>query len=276
MTQFPFNMVHRNIAGNMNEVCFLNSDNDFESDNPDELYSDANNADNPSGLVNDQIIPNNAAVPSNIHYPSIQPTIEASKPFNLDVGMPSCSEFQVKLARICNNHRTDMKVFNKINQLTKKHSFGRLLSFSSDNLSTTKLGFIKNIGKSERLQPTNVTVPLALGGSAITAVFDLEAQILSLLLDDSLVYPDNFADQYDIFSGKATDPNLHYGKIHTGDSWEPAHKHFCGDNYPNSMPIALIVFGDESHFDFKGTMKTMPLMFTLSLFNQRARNDVRF
>jgi hypothetical protein len=93
MTQFPFNMVYRNIVGNMNEVCFSNSYEDFESDNPDELHFDENNADNPSGLVNDQIIPNNAAVPSNIHHPSIQPTIEASKPFNLDVGMPSCSEF---------------------------------------------------------------------------------------------------------------------------------------------------------------------------------------
>jgi hypothetical protein len=87
---------------------------------------------------------------------------------------------------------------------------------------------------------------------------------------------ENFADQYDIFTGKATGPNLHYGEIHTGDSWEPARKHFCGDDHPNNMPVGLIVFGDESHFDSKGTLKTMPLMFTLSLFNQRARNDVRF
>ncbi len=92
-------------------------------------------------------------------------------------------------------------------------------------------------------------VPLAIGGNAITAVFNLEAQILSLLLDDSLMHPDNIADQYDIFTGIATGPNLHYGEIHTGDAWEPARKHFCGDDYPNNMPIVLIVFGDESHFD---------------------------
>ncbi len=42
MSQFPFNMVHRNIVGNMNEVCFSNSDNDFESGNPDDLYSNEN------------------------------------------------------------------------------------------------------------------------------------------------------------------------------------------------------------------------------------------
>jgi hypothetical protein len=229
MSQFPFNMVHRNIAGNMNEVCFSNSDNDFESGNPDELYSNenqiniTNSAVYQSALVNDHIIPGNTAFPSNIHHPSIQPIIEASKPFNLDVGMSSCSEFQVQLALICDSHRTDMKLFNEVNQLIKKHSIGRQLSFSSDNLSARQ-GFIKSIGKSlktERLQHTDVTVPLALGGSAITAVFDLEAQILSLLHDDSLMHPDNFTDQCDIFTGKATGPNLHYGEIHMGDSWEP-------------------------------------------------------
>jgi hypothetical protein len=152
------------------------------------------------------------------------------------------------------------------------------MSFSTNNLST-RLGFIKNIGKTlntERLQHTDVKVLLAIGGNAITAVFNLEAQILSLLLDDSLMHPDNIADHYDIFTGKATGPNLHHGEIHTGDAWEPACKHFCGDDYPNNMPIELIVFGDESHFDSKGTLKTMPLMFTLSLFNQKARNDVHF
>ena len=104
MTQFPFNMVYRNIVGDMNEVCFSSSYEDFESDNIDELHFDDNNVDNPSGSVNDQILPNNIAVPSNIHHPSIQPTIEASKPFNLDVGMPSCLEFQVQLARICSGY----------------------------------------------------------------------------------------------------------------------------------------------------------------------------
>jgi hypothetical protein len=42
------------------------------------------------------------------------------------------------------------------------------------------------------------------------------------------------------------------------------------------MSIALVVFGDELHFDSTGTLKTLPLMFTLSLFNQKARNDVCF
>jgi hypothetical protein len=43
-----------------------------------------------------------------------------------------------------------------------------------------------------------------------------------------------------------------------------------------TCPVALVMFGDESHFDSKGTLKVMPLMFTLLLFNQKARSDVHF
>ena len=42
------------------------------------------------------------------------------------------------------------------------------------------------------------------------------------------------------------------------------------------MPIALIVFCDESHFDLHGTLKVTPLCFTLSCFNESARNRVDF
>jgi hypothetical protein len=65
----------------------------------------------------------------------------------------------------------------------------------------------------------------------------------------------NFANGYNIFTGNATVPNLHYGEIHTGDAWEPTCKHFCGDDYPNNVPLILVMFGDESHFDLKGTLK---------------------
>jgi hypothetical protein len=69
---------------------------------------------------------------------------------------------------------------------------------------------------------------------------------------------------------------IYTGEIHTGGTWEPTRKHFCGDDYPNDMPVALVVFGDESPFHSKRKLKIMPLMFTLSLFNQQAKSDVCF
>ncbi len=85
-------------------------------------------------------------------------------------------------AHICDCHRTDMKLFNEINQLIQQHSIGLQLSFLSDNL-TNRLSFVRTLVasfKTDTLKHEDVNVPLALGGNAIMAVFNLEAQILSL------------------------------------------------------------------------------------------------
>ncbi len=84
------------------------------------------------------------------------------------------------------------------------------------------------------------------GGQANVVVFNLEVMILSLLLDENLMHPNNIAEGYDIFTGKGSEPDDFYGEIHTGDAWEPARKHFCGDD-PSNMPLALVGFGDTSY-----------------------------
>ena len=284
MSQFPFLAKNRSLVDHQNEVCFTNPSEcpNFElGDADDTLCLDTMRSeftDVIDALALSNPISNNNDNSSRLHHPSIAPITEATKPFNINAALPSCVTFQMELARICDRHRTNLKLFTEVNHLIKKHSIRRELSFSSDNL-TNRNGFVKKLGtcfQTETLQHKDVSVPLELGGYAVTPVFDLEAQIMSLLLDESLMHPDNLAEGYDIFTGKATGPCLHYGEIHTGDAWEPARKYFCGDNYPNNFPVALVVFADESHFDQKGTLKTMPMMFTLSLFNQKSRNDVRF
>jgi hypothetical protein len=54
-----------------------------------------------------------------------------------------------------------------------------------------------------------------------------------------------------------------------------ARNHFCGEN-PNNMPLALVIFGDNSHLDLHGSLSTLPLTSTLSCFNQRSRNKSEF
>ncbi len=85
----------------------------------------------------------------------------------------------------------------------------------------------------------------------------------------------NMAPGYDFFSGKELSKSTHYGEIHTGDAWEPARSHYCG-HHPQNMPIALIIFGDKSHFDLHGALATTPISFTLSFFNQEIRNNIDF
>ena len=87
------------------------------------------------------------------------------------------------------------------------------------------------------------------------------------------MHPYNIAYGYDLLTGKSIGPNDCYREIHTGDAWEPARTYFYGDHTSNNnMPVALIIFGDESHLDLKCSLKTVPIMFTLSCFNPKARN----
>jgi hypothetical protein len=55
------------------------------------------------------------------------------------------------------------------------------------------------------LKPKDILVNLNGGRQASVAVFNLEAMILSLVLDDRFMHPDNIADGYDLFTGKSMD-----------------------------------------------------------------------
>jgi hypothetical protein len=125
-----------------------------------------------------------------------------------------------------------------------------------------------------KLKPEDIDVNLTFGGQATISVFDLETMIMPLLIDPTLMQPNNIAKSYDLFTGKCEANNTEdcYGEIHTGDAWKPAQKCFCGDDNPKNMPIALVIFGDKSHLDLHGSLSTLPIIFTLSCFNQESRN----
>jgi hypothetical protein len=89
------------------------------------------------------------------HHLSNNPIMEATKPFNLDAGLPSCFTLQMVLSCICDRHRTDMKLFNKINQLIQQHSIGQQLSFVADNF-TNRLSFVEKLGTSLRWRHSNM------------------------------------------------------------------------------------------------------------------------
>ena len=64
-------------------------------------------------------------------------------------------------------------------------------------------------------------------------VFDAKAMILSLLHDHTVMRKENFAEGYDIFTGKEwkdEECNNKYGEIHTGDAWKPALRRYCGND----------------------------------------------
>ena len=81
---------------------------------------------------------------------------------------------------------------------------------------------MEEIFHTSTMKPNDVTVDLASGGKATVSIFNVEAMILSLLHNETLLKQENIARDYNIFTGKPTKQTIHYGEIHTGDEWEPA------------------------------------------------------
>jgi hypothetical protein len=212
-------------------------------------------------------------------YPSTLPSNCKGAPYNQNAVLPPSYQFQIELQTILDRHRIHLKVHDEIVGLLKSHFNTRdnTLPFSTD-LLLTRNHFLSKLEKSldvSKLKHKDIEVKLSSGGAASVAVYDLEAMIMSLLTDERLMKPENIAEGYDLFTGKSVVEVDHLGEIHTGAAWEPARQRFCGDD-PNNMPLALVVFADKSHLDLHGTLSTLPIIFTLSCFNEQSRNSVDF
>ncbi len=79
---------------------------------------------------------------------------------------------------------------------------------------------------------------------ATVPVFNVKAQILSILDDVNIICDENFANGLDIFTGIVCgncEPNNCYGEIHTGNAWNSAREKFCG-NDGKYMPFGMVIF----------------------------------
>jgi hypothetical protein len=98
--------------------------------------------------------------------------------------------------------------------------------------------------------------------------------IINLLIDQTLMNKKNLAEGYNIFTGDIDNNhpfNTKFGEVHTGDAWLPSRNQHCRSTEKGeSMPIALVVFGDKSHTDLHSSLSLTPIIFTLSLFNRNA------
>jgi len=200
-----------------------------------------------------------------------KPNTESELPFNTDIGLPNSWKFQIELNDLMGRNRTNLKLVDDVTNLIKKHSNGNQLKFSSEQLQS-RSSFLSNLEKAikcERLKPMDVDVDISHDMQATVSVFDTEAMILSLLHDHELMKEENLAPGYDIFTGEVTEDSDVYGEVHTGDAFERARLTYCGEHHAtnSNMPVALIIFGDKSHFDQNGVLCTTPVFFTLSCFN---------
>jgi hypothetical protein len=187
------------------------------------------------------------------------------------------TKFQILLHDLLLKHKASLLLYDEICHLFEQYisslNFGRFAKLKSRRSLLTSTHKTLN---SKALQPINGTVRLHNNSLVIDPVFDTKHMIISLLSDPSVMIEKNFAEGYNVLTGEVDNhpANYKYGEVHTGDAWLPAWDRYCQNK--TDMPVELIVFGDKSHTDLHGALSLTPIIFTLTLFNCAAQNDLIF
>ncbi len=126
-------------------------------------------------------------------------------------------------------------------QCIKAHAVHHDVDFETLQILSRKqlVQFLTRYYKLDFLKPTLHSVPLSNGTVATMTIFDVKALLIAFLINPLKMCEENFASNYDIFSGKAKIPTSTIDEIHTGSLWEPARRKYCGDN-PDVFPLALV------------------------------------
>ena len=191
------------------------------------------------------------------------------------IRLPPDVAFQVHCLSIISQHRgNDLNMFNQVIQCVSGHAIHRNVDFKTLHTMSRDqlLQRLCNYYKLDFLKPTLHNVPLSDGSVATVPIFDVKAMLLSFLNDPKKMRTENFAPNYDIFTGKSTITNPLLDEIHTGSIWNAALDKYCGDD-PNAFPLALVCFYDKTHTDLHGSLACAPFICTPAFLNRECRND---
>jgi len=159
--------------------------------------------------------------------PTPPPVIEKCSFQRNTIRLPPDIAFQVHLMSQLNEHRgNDLNMFNQIIQCIKAHAVHHDVEFDTLQILSRKqlVQFLTRYYKLDFLKPTLHSVPLSDGTVATMTIFDVKALLIAFLNNPLKMCEENFASNYDIFSGKAKTPTSTIDEIHTGSLWEPARK----------------------------------------------------
>ncbi len=122
------------------------------------------------------------------------------------------------------------------------------------------------------MQPTSHHIPIADGTVSTVPICNIKSLLHSFLNDPLHMRKENFAPDFDIFTGWARSPITNIDEVHPSSLWEPACHQYCGDD-PNAFPLALIGFYDKTNTDVHGSLSFEPFIVILSSLNIECRND---
>jgi len=188
--------------------------------------------------------------------------------------LPPILMYQIHMEHVIRSHRNvDLSLLDDVNRIVQLHS-SRGVDLSNSKLYTREqlVSILTGAFNMKEMKPKIVKVPIS-NGYASVAVFDVKAQLLSLLHDPTIMHKDNFAQGYDIFTGLPTEESTQYGETHTGWAFECARAVFCGDDQ-NAFPFALTVFYDKTYIDIHGSLSCSPVIIWPSNLNQQCRGQI--
>jgi hypothetical protein len=122
------------------------------------------------------------------------------------------------------------------------------------------------------LKPTLHSVPFTDGSVDTVPIVDVKALLIAFFNYSLRMHQENFASNYDIFTGKAKSPTSSLDKINTGSLWEQARQKYCGDD-PDVFPLALVCFYDKTNTDVFCSLSCAPFICTQSFLNKDCHND---
>ena len=207
---------------------------------------------------------------------TLQAPIIETCPFQRNtIRLPPDIVFQVHLMSQLDDHRgNDLNIFNEITSCIKQHAVHHDVDFTSLQILSRKQ-LVELLTKHYRLhflKPNLRTITLSNGTLATMTVFDVKALIIAFLNDPLKMKQDNFASNYDIFTGKAKTPTSTVDEIHTGSLWEPARRKYCGDD-PDAFACALACFYDKTNVDVFGSLACAPFICIPTFMNKNCRNN---
>ena len=119
-----------------------------------------------------------------------------------------------------------------------------------------------------------VHVPISGGRrKVVIAVFNIESIVTHILHNKDIMRKANFAEVYDIFTGKPTHPSTCYGEIHTGLPFEHARQNYCGDDQ-DVFAFPLVLFYYKSHVVMSGANTASLLFAWVGWLNLKCKGSV--
>ncbi len=217
--------------------------------------------------VDDQINTNDDSVTG--------PVIEKCSFQRNTICLPLDIAFQVQLLSQMNTHReNDLNMFNEVIQCVKAHAIHYNMDYTTLQILSRKqlVQLLTKYYQLNFLKPTLHSVPPPDGSVATVPIFDVKALLIALLNYPLRMHQDNFASNYDIFTGNAKSPTSTLDEIHTGSLWEQARQKYCSDD-PYAFPLALVCFYDKTNTYVFGSLSFAPFICTLSFLNKDCCND---